>query len=329
VELRFGASVQEVLADDAGRIAGVRAAGPHGPARIAATLTVASDGRGSRLRRAVGLDVLSARYRHEFIGFELNGAKNLPPRLCAYLVRRGVVLYFPLPDDRARMYVQSEPGVYRRQHAGDPRAWLEDVLDEVPALQSWAQQVHAAAGTGRILPIWRHRATRWSLPGFALAGDSAHCVHPIAAQGMSAALDDAWVLAELLSEAEDGTETGRLRAAQVDRAIDRYSTVRKDRAEFTARLSHSLAALLTGTSPAARALRRHELRVIDSNNRLRRILVHNMSGTGVRRFTAADRLAQLGLPDPRRGRPPRLAAEPLLGTADRADLDLDFLGADR
>jgi hypothetical protein len=58
-------------------------------------------------------------------------------------------------------------------------------------------------------------------------------------------------------------------------------------------------------------LRQHELRVIERNERLRQILTYNMAGCGVRRFTARDRLLQIGLPDPRRTALPRLAEEPL------------------
>jgi hypothetical protein len=91
----------------------------------------------------------------------------------------------------------------------------------------------------------------------------------------------------------------------VDGALARYEAARRPRQDFVDRLSHGLASLLTGTSATARAVRRHELRVIDRNERLRQILTYNMAGCGVVRFTGADRLAQAGLP--RSARPPATA----------------------
>jgi 2-polyprenyl-6-methoxyphenol hydroxylase-like FAD-dependent oxidoreductase len=305
VEVRFGTSARGLRMADDGRVTGVLVTQDGRPAEIAAALTVACDGRGSRLRREAGLPLAAERYDHEFIGFQLGGVAGLDPALSALTTRHGVVLFFPLPGDQARMYVQSRAGEFRHTARQDVPGWLDGVLASVPALRRWDRQVHAAAGTARILTIWRQRTGQWTRPGFALAGDAAHCVHPIAAQGMSGAVDDAWALAAAL---DDG---GWLTAAAVDGALARYEAARRPRQDFVDRLSHGLASLLTGTSATARALRRHELRVIDRNERLRQILTYNMAGCGVVRFTRADRLAQAGLPDLRGRQRLRLAEEPL------------------
>jgi 2-polyprenyl-6-methoxyphenol hydroxylase-like FAD-dependent oxidoreductase len=305
VEVRYGASVHGLRIGDDGRVTGALAMQAGQQVEIEATLTVACDGRGSKLRKEAGLPLIAQRYGHEFIGFQLDRMADMEPTLAAFTMRQGVVLFFPLPGDQARMYVQAECGVFRRRQRQDVPGWLDGVLRTVPALRQWERQVHAAAGTARILPIWRQRARLWTRPGFALAGDAAHCVHPIAAQGMSAAADDAWVLGAALGNCD------RLTPAAVDAALACYEEVRQPRQDFIDRISHSLASLLTGTSASARALRQHELRVIERNERLRQILTYNMAGCGVRRFTARDRLLQIGLPDPRRTALPRLAEEPL------------------
>lgn len=70
VEFRRGASVSEPLLGPAGRVSGVRLRGDGGPREARAVLTVAGDGRGSALRKAVGIQARAHRYHHQFVGFD-------------------------------------------------------------------------------------------------------------------------------------------------------------------------------------------------------------------------------------------------------------------
>ncbi len=51
-------------------------------------------------------------------------------------------------------------------------------------------------------PLQLARASRWSGPGWVLAGDAAHTVHPLAGQGLNLGLADAGELAKVLHERE-------------------------------------------------------------------------------------------------------------------------------
>lgn len=91
-------------------------------------------------------------------------------------------------------------------------------------------------------------ATRWSSGGLILLGDAAHPTLPFLAQGACMALEDAWVLAESLSEADGPAE-----------AAARYQARRRQRcarivaaADSNARTYHLGGAL---RSPALAALR--------------------------------------------------------------------------
>jgi len=62
-----------------------------------------------------------------------------------------------------------------------------------------------------VWPLQRAVADRWCGPGWALAGDAAHNVHPLAGQGLNLGLADAQVLAQVLHEREYWREVGDLK----------------------------------------------------------------------------------------------------------------------
>ncbi|WP_374290508.1 FAD-dependent monooxygenase [Paenirhodobacter enshiensis] len=72
-----------------------------------------------------------------------------------------------------------------------------------PRVQDWLAQVDEPYLWG----LFRHPvATRWFGKGAAILGDAAHPTLPFLAQGANMALEDAWVLAEMLARTADETE---------------------------------------------------------------------------------------------------------------------------
>lgn len=86
-------------------------------------------------------------------------------------------------------------------------------LTQMPAAAFEAQLASASPGTATPLkltsaraswPLMLGRASHWVGPGWALAGDAAHCIHPLAGQGLNLGLADVAELARVLAARSGG-----------------------------------------------------------------------------------------------------------------------------
>ncbi|NED55912.1 FAD-dependent monooxygenase, partial [Micromonospora aurantiaca] len=175
-----------------GRVGGVRAVADGAEREIPAPLVVAADGMSSPLRRAAGIGVERREYPHGLVAFDVGGAA-VADEVSAYRTGRGLCLVYPLPGGRCRLYVQVTPDEFRGR--ADLDAWCERLLADVPAIRPLGPAVRASLHRRQLLAVYRLRSARLAVPGLALAGEAAHAVHPMAAQGVNSSLGDAETLA--------------------------------------------------------------------------------------------------------------------------------------
>jgi 2-polyprenyl-6-methoxyphenol hydroxylase-like FAD-dependent oxidoreductase len=268
----------------------VSTSGDGGSGEVGAHLTVACDGYKSRLRDAAGIRIEAHKYDHQLVGFEIEDAPELDDRMSAYITPIGLRALFALPGKRARLYVQIPAGGLREIGRTGLPEWIEHVVDELPALDPVADQLRKCLETVQVQSAARFVAPRWTLPGFALLGDAAHCVHPMVGQGMNAAIRDAWELGHALQAADP------FDAVPVDAALLRYETTRRPALEFVSRMSHNLATLLTATSWPGRTLRPALLRRNQANIPLRRHITQNVAGLTAARLSPVQWISAAGLP---------------------------------
>lgn len=295
VEVMRGAKVTELLRSPSGRINGVRAYRDRRYFTVSARLVVGCEGEASVCRSQAGLSRGRVRrYGHDLLGFDIHNPPPLPSRLTAYVTREGLRLVYPMPRGRARLYVQIPSGGARDIRRAGLADWLSTLARSTPPLRDVVEAVRENPGSAQPLPARRWTAPAWSVPGMAVAGDAAHGVHPMAGQGMNAAIADVRALSECLAAVPDLAASGL-----VDRALWAYEGRRRPELACVARMSHSLAVAFTQTSGPVQALSRRLMRGSADNHRMKDILVLNMSGLGPQPFTLRDRLYQLGtLRDP-------------------------------
>lgn len=292
VRWRRGVLVNDIIKNAHGRIAGVHAAQGDRNLAIRARLVVAADGMSSRLRKLTGISVSPVAYHHRLLSFELSGVPEADDEVSAHITDRGLVMVYPLPDDRTRVYIQVQADELRAADTARMRQWIEDLIEQVPALVPFAKALEDNLERRQLFPVWRYRAPILVRPGIVLVGEAAHVVHPLAAQGMNTSIGDADALAARLAAVDIADD------AAVDGALRAYERDRMGRIRDIHTMSHNAARMMTGTSPGRRLLGRRLLSGTAKSGRLRYLTTYNMSGLGMRPLSTMDRLVQLGaLPD--------------------------------
>ncbi|MBO3741336.1 FAD-dependent oxidoreductase [Actinoplanes flavus] len=293
-----GVLAEELMRDGDGRVTGVHVSQDRRRHSIRARLVVAADGMSSRLRRLAGLTAEPVAYGHKLLSFELTDAPAGAAEVSAHITRRGLVMVYPLPHRRTRVYVQVGPDELRGMTGTCLKEWCDGLVADVPVLEPLTDALQSGLAHRQVLPVWRYCAASLVGPGFALVGEAAHGVHPLSAQGMNTAIGDAHDLANRLA----GIDAGRPDA--VDGALLAYQHARARRIKDVHVMSHNAARMITQTSWAGRLLGRRLLSRTGRNPRLSHLTAYNMSGLGMRPLNVVDRLVQLGALPETRGRSP-------------------------
>lgn len=181
-----------------------------------AALTVVCEGRASRTRDELGVDYELSPYPQHAIATRLQCAQPHGQVARQWFSDAGEILAF-LPLGGAQG--NSVAVVWSVQQ--ERVAALMALAPEEFAMQLETASQHSL-GALRLVseraawPLQLARATRWVGPGaggqsWALAGDAAHAVHPLAGQGLNLGLGDAAALAEVLRGREYWRTVGDLR----------------------------------------------------------------------------------------------------------------------
>jgi 2-polyprenyl-6-methoxyphenol hydroxylase-like FAD-dependent oxidoreductase len=180
-----------LLLDD-GRVAGLTLAG----GAVAATLTVAADGRSSTVRQAARLPVRAYDAPMDVLWFRLSrrasevastGGRVAPGRLLIRIDR----------GDYWQAGYVIEKGGYERLRAAGLDAFRSDLATLEPALADRVGELGSWADVS-VLDVRVDRLRRWHRPGLLCIGDAAHAMSPVGGVGINLAVQDAVAAANLL-----------------------------------------------------------------------------------------------------------------------------------
>ena len=239
----------------------------HDGRQIEADLIVGADGSGSWARAQAGIAVDAIDYFQTAIVANFDCEKPHRNRATQWFRREddgssGILAYLPLPDNRVSIVWS----VATAQALG-----LMALDAESFAFKAAQAGMHAL---GSLVPVGprasfalrNQRAQRLVAPRFALVGDAAHVLHPLAGQGLNLGFSDCALLFTSLAGARDCGDFAVLRS---------YERARKAAMVDMHALTHGLARLFASAHPLPSGLRNIGLNLVGRLPVLQQLLVRN------------------------------------------------------
>jgi 2-octaprenyl-6-methoxyphenol hydroxylase len=267
-------------------ITGVNAESGHALARLAdgqtikAALAVAADGRDSPLRAQAGISVIGWSYPQT--GIVATVAHEKPHDGVAYehFLPSGPFAILPMPpasrNEAPTKYANRSSLVWTEAKAKAPAMLaLDEAGFDTEIARRFGGHLGATktAGPRWSYPLSFHLARSFVAPRFALAGDCAHGIHPIAGQGLNLGLKDAAALAEvLLDAARLGQDIGALDV------LKRYERWRRFDSFTLAASTDALNRLFSNDIAPLRAIRDVGLGIVDAIGPARRFFMRHAGG---------------------------------------------------
>jgi 2-polyprenyl-6-methoxyphenol hydroxylase-like FAD-dependent oxidoreductase len=220
-EIVMGARVQQLIEED-GVVRGVAYPTDGGRREVRALLTVATDGRFSRIRKLAQLEPISQSGPMEVIWIRLpRRPDDHPEEATIYFGLRQAVVALGRPDEWQLGVVLPKGGYQRFKKEG-----LDALQDAIASTVPWLRdRVRILDDWHRVnvLSVEADRLRRWHRPGLLLLGDAAHVMLPVAGVGINCAIADAVEAANVLVEPLRSGRVQESQLAEVQRRRERMT----------------------------------------------------------------------------------------------------------
>jgi 2-octaprenylphenol hydroxylase len=236
-----------------------------------ADLVIGADGARSFVRNSVGISTRDWPYGQSAIVTHLTPEKLHQNTAWQRFLRDGPLGMLPLSDGRISVVWSIGENTAERALAASD-AELGEMLS---AASDYVLGALTVAGPRGMFPLCARHATNYVLPGIALIGDAAHAVHPLAGQGANLGLQDAAVLARVISTALAKDECPGDRPV-----LRRYERERKGENAQMMHLMTGLNRLFATDSTLVRELRVVGMRLFNNSGPIRDRAVKVALGVG-------------------------------------------------
>ncbi len=241
-------------------------------------LVVAADGANSRLRQWANIPTREWDYQHHAIICTVETEKPHRGVARQRFLDTGPLAFLPLfsaqPQDRFCSIVWSaKPALATSLMQLQDDAFSQALEN---AFESQLGKIKAVSRRVSI-PLRQRHAKYYIKPGFALVGDAAHTIHPLAGQGVNLGLADAMVLAEeLIKAANSGVNVGDTRI------LARFERRRQGSNLAMMGVMEGFKRLFSADDVSLRWLRNTGLKLFDQSNFIKKELISQAMGERVR-----------------------------------------------
>ena len=220
---------------------------------IVAALLIATDGANSPLRALAGIAAETKDYESDGVVANFNVEHHHGGIARQWFGEHAVLAYLPLPDQQISI-------VWSVSKArADALGQLEDsaFAKAVEAAGEHALGALALSSQRARFPLKRVVAEQWVQQGFALMGDAAHAIHPLAGQGANLGFADVRTMVEVLRSRSILSGIGDLTL------LRQYERARREDALVMGGVTDHLRSLFLSDSQTAARLRRGGLNTVN------------------------------------------------------------------
>lgn len=238
-------------------------------AKIDTKLLVACDGIMSRLRDFAGIKTVHWPYDQKGIVCTVRHERDHEGRAEEHFLPSGPFAILPLTNRRSSL-VWTESS-----HNADQLLKQDEMIFEMELEQRFGHKLGKIEVISKVqaFPLGLRLAREFVRNRFALAGDAAHGIHPIAGQGLNLGFKDAAALAQTIVEADRlGQDFGTLDV------LERYQMWRRFDTVQMGVITDVLNRLFSNDSTVLRGVRDIGLGVVDRMPGLKRFFVNQAAG---------------------------------------------------
>jgi len=234
-------------------------------------LLVAADGANSAVRPMMGICAKKTDYGQYAVVGNLLPEKSLDN--CAYerFTEQGPLALLPVADDRAAFVWTVSSQDAERVLGLDDAAFLDELQQAFGYRLGRLSRVGKRAG----YPLSLSKALRLTAERSVLVGNSAHGLHPVAAQGFNLGMRDVAALCDCIADARRIEPSADLGDPDL---LDRYAEWRRDDQGKLVRLTDGIVRLFGSSSPPLRAVRNIGMLGFDIIPGVRSLFAKHMMG---------------------------------------------------